>query len=78
MAEHQQAVEQLAEKENEIYQRHEANLAAIDLQKRELADLRNRYEQEKLDALGKIEQERLSLEESKVQSAYQVVQFNSI
>ena len=40
MAEHQQAVEQLAEKENEIYMLHEANLADILSEKQQIAALR--------------------------------------
>jgi hypothetical protein len=69
MAEYQQAVEQLAEKENEIYQRHEANIAAIELQRRQLAELRERHEQEKLAAWSEIEREKMSLEKSKAQGS---------
>jgi hypothetical protein len=69
-AEYQQAVEQLAEKENEIYQQHETNMAAIELQRRQLNELRERYEKEKLDAWSEIDREKMSLEKSKAQGRH--------
>lgn len=70
MAEHQQAVEQLAEKETEVYQTHEANLASIEIQRRELDELRAKHQQEQLTAWQQMEQEKLALDRLKPQGLF--------